>query len=81
MPHYNFKFSCAFLVPYMCGYGGIAYATECMETPALVNVQRLIIEANTEAAAGNIDATSNILDSKVYIFHGTEDTTVRPGMY
>ncbi|CAL8131438.1 unnamed protein product [Orchesella dallaii] len=66
-------------VPYMCGYGGLAAATTCMSTPALVNVAWLITEANSVAAAGNIDSTANVRGSKVYIFHGSEDSTVRPG--
>jgi len=68
------------LVPYMCGYGGLAAATTCLTTPALVNVAWLITEANSVAAAGNIDAMSNVRGRKVYIFHGTKDSTVRPGM-
>lgn len=63
----------------MCGYGGLNAAYTCMDFPAIVNVPLLISEANTVAAAGNIDSTANIRGSKVYIFHGTRDTTVRPG--
>ena len=64
----------------MCGFGGLVAATTCMSTPLLVNVPFLISEANSLAAAGNIDPTSNIRDSPVFIFHGQEDTVVFPGI-
>jgi len=63
----------------MCGFGGVAASLTCMQTPNLVNVPFLIAEANSVAAAGNIDATSNINGDRVFIYHGTNDNVVYPG--
>lgn len=62
----------------MCGWGGLTAAYTCMDTPLLVNVPWLITEISSVANAGNIDSTANIKNSKVFIFHGTDDSTVRP---
>jgi poly(3-hydroxybutyrate) depolymerase len=66
-------------VPYCCGIGGLGAATTCMTTPNLVSVNFLISEANTLESRGYIDSTANIRGDKVFIFHGAEDSTVRPG--
>ncbi|ODM95164.1 Poly(3-hydroxyalkanoate) depolymerase C [Orchesella cincta] len=64
-------------VPYMCGNN---YSTRmCTTSPALVDVDGLIIEADSLAVAGKIDSTSNIRGSKVFIFHGSKDARVLPG--
>jgi len=73
------KYECLFSVPYMCGFGGIAASLTCMQTPGLVNVPFLIAEANSVANAKNIDPTSNIQGSRVYIYHGSKDSVVLPG--
>ena len=50
-----------------------------MSTPLLVNVPFLISEANTLAGSGLIDSTAGVNGDRVYIFHGTEDSVVKPG--
>jgi len=49
-----------------------------MYSPSGTIVANLIRLINDQATAGNIDNTSNLLGHKVYIFHGTRDTTVNP---
>ncbi|XP_050418499.2 uncharacterized protein LOC126831890 [Patella vulgata] len=66
-------------LPYMCAEGLAVTALTCMNTPGLVSVS--VLEGITASAdlVGNIDSTSNIATSKVYIFAGTKDTVVKPG--
>jgi hypothetical protein len=64
----------------MCGFGGLMAATTCMLTPSLVNNAFLISEANSLSATGQIDSTSNIMNDRVYIYHGSKDSTVFPGI-
>lgn len=63
----------------MCGHAGLSGALGCMNTPALVNVNRLISETSRLESQGSIDSTANILGRKVYVYHGSEDSTVLPG--
>lgn len=51
-----------------------------MESPAQVVVSELISQTNQYAASGDIDATSNLANDRVFIFAGTLDTTVDPGI-
>ncbi|CAG7821492.1 unnamed protein product, partial [Allacma fusca] len=67
------------LVPYLCGNGGILKAETCMLLPATISVELLISQANALDFTGQIDATFNIRQKPVWVFHGTEDTTVFPG--
>jgi len=66
-------------VPYMCGFGGLAAATTCMTTPALVNVPFLIGEIGVLQSRQDIDHTSNVAGSRVFIYHGSRDSVVAPG--
>lgn len=68
------------LVPYNCASGGLIAATMCMSFPNTINVNILISQANTHAATNSIDPTSNIRGDRVFIFHGSADTTVLPGL-
>jgi len=69
-----------YVVPYCCGIGGLTAATTCMATPALVNIPFLISEANTLANSGLIDSTTGVSGDRVYVFHGSEDSVVLPGI-
>jgi len=65
---------------YWCAKGSLLTALNaCMSLPAQVNVAELRTQTNTYANAGDIDATINMRDDRVYIFAGTRDTTVVPG--
>ena len=50
-----------------------------MSSPYLMNVPNLVSNAKQEAASGNIDPLENLENTKVYLYSGTLDTTVRPG--
>lgn len=65
-------------LPYACAKGGLVNANLCMYSPGTVNVANLITEINNQAYAGKIDLTENVSGDKVFIFHGTKDTTVNP---
>jgi len=63
----------------LCGYGGPADAAVCMATPGLQSVPWFIGEANILSSTNQIDKVGNVNGSKVYIFHGSEDSVVHPG--
>jgi len=50
-----------------------------MLTPGLQSVAWFISEANLLSLTASIDRVGNIQGSKVYLFHGTEDSVVHPG--
>jgi len=62
----------------MCGQAGLAASVQCMLTPKLVNINKLIESATAASDAGKIDNVSNINGSKVYVYHGTKDSVVDP---
>lgn len=67
--------------PYYCAQGSVSTATgACMATPSSINVDTLASTTNSWASQGLIDATSNLGQSKVYLFSGSKDTTVVPGV-
>ena len=43
-------------------------------------VDELIKYTDAQAAEGNIDATSNMANDKVFVFSGSKDTTVYPAV-
>ncbi|KAK2703898.1 hypothetical protein QYM36_017821, partial [Artemia franciscana] len=51
-----------------------------MATPGVVNVDSLIQATEDFANRGGIDPTINMQNDKVYVFHGTADRTVYPGI-
>jgi len=65
-------------LPYNCASTGLIGATMCMSMPTTVNVNNLISQANSFASSNMIDPTSNIRGDRVFIFHGSADTTVLP---
>lgn len=62
-------------VPYLC-FSHNMYG--CMTMPSYVSVDTLIADTDKFEADGEIDPVSNLADARVYVFHGTEDTTVKP---
>jgi len=54
----------------------LAASSVCMLTPSLVDVKGLITETNKLAANGAIDPVSNINNTRVYIYHGSQDKIV-----
>lgn len=68
-------------VPYNCASTGLIGATMCMSMPSTININTLISQANSFAATNMIDPTSNLRGDRVFIFHGTADSTVLPGLF
>ena len=67
--------------PFYCAEGSIVNATgRCMASPAGIPTSRLVSTTNTWAGQGTIDPVSNLASSKVYLFSGTLDSTVKPGV-
>jgi len=66
--------------PYACASTGLLTAAICMKTPALVDVGRLIDTTRQRFKDGKIDDPANLQFKRVWIFHGTKDTVVGPGI-
>jgi poly(3-hydroxybutyrate) depolymerase len=67
--------------PYYCAQGSSITATgDCMNRPSNINVGQLTTQTTYYASNGDIDATSNMYGSRVYIFAGAVDTVVDPGV-
>lgn len=69
---------------YYCAQGSLVYATgRCMEPVSSLEipVTELVSSTRLWASQGLIDNTANLASSKIYLFSGTLDQTVRqPGM-
>ncbi len=65
--------------PYYCIDGNPLNVTRCMKDGSnVIPVQSLVDVTRQWAARKSIDAVGNLRSSKVYLFSGTEDTTVMP---
>jgi poly(3-hydroxybutyrate) depolymerase len=62
--------------PYDCAQGNQSTATGACESGNGIPLQTLINFTNTQASNGTIDPTSNIANKPIYMFSGTNDTTV-----
>lgn len=67
--------------PFYCAEGSIVNATgRCMASPAGIPTSSLVTTTNTWAGQGVIDPVANLQNSKVYLFSGSIDSTVKPGV-
>jgi len=66
-------------IPYYCAKGLLYTALYTCMTDFNVNVDSLITKARDYSSSGDIDATANLAGSKVFLWHGTRDNTVKPG--
>jgi poly(3-hydroxybutyrate) depolymerase len=67
--------------PFYCAEGSITNATgRCMASPAGIPTSTLVSTTNTWASAGSIDPVANLQSSKVYLFSGSIDSTVKQGV-
>ncbi|XP_071842070.1 poly(3-hydroxybutyrate) depolymerase-like [Apostichopus japonicus] len=67
--------------PYYCAQANLMFAlTECMVSPVGINIDWLIQVTKNTALTLTIDATSNMAKDKVYLYTGTNDGTVVPGV-
>jgi hypothetical protein len=64
---------------YYCAEGSLDRAmSTCLESPREVDVHRLVNFAQQAAESGNIDDTSSLAESRVYLISATQDTRVPP---
>src|ERR1700720_2054565 len=66
--------------PYYCAQGSVNTAQGYCESGSGIPLQTLIDYTNYQAANGTIDPTSNIANKPIYMFSGTNDTTVHQGV-
>ncbi len=67
--------------PFYCAEGSVVNATgRCMASPAGIPTSTLVTTTNNWASQGLIDPVANLQSSKVYLFSGTLDDTVKPGV-
>jgi uncharacterized protein (TIGR03382 family) len=62
--------------PFYCAQDSVNNATGYCESGTSLPLQTLITYTNNQASAGTIDPTSNLSGQPVYLFSGTNDTTV-----
>ncbi len=66
--------------PFYCAEGSVTNATgRCMASPAGIPTSALVTTTNNWANQGLIDPVANLQASKVYLFSGSLDSTVKPG--
>jgi poly(3-hydroxybutyrate) depolymerase len=64
--------------PFYCAEGSVVNATgRCMTHSTSIPVSTLVSTTNSWAASGAVDPVSNMSGSKVYLFSGTSDNTVK----
>jgi poly(3-hydroxybutyrate) depolymerase len=67
--------------PFYCAEGSVTNATgRCMASPAGIPTSTLVTTTNNWASQGLIDPVSNLQGSRVYMFSGTLDDVVKPGV-
>jgi poly(3-hydroxybutyrate) depolymerase len=67
--------------PFYCAEGSIVNATgRCMASPAGIPTSTLVNTTNNWAGQGTIDPVANMQGSRVYLFSGSIDSTVKPGV-
>jgi len=67
--------------PFYCAEGSVVNATgRCMASPASIPTSSLVTTTNNWAQQGLIDPVSNLQSSKVYMFSGSLDDVVKPGV-
>jgi poly(3-hydroxybutyrate) depolymerase len=67
--------------PFYCAEGSVTNATgRCMTHATSIPVATLVSTTNSWAASALIDPVANLNASKVYLFSGTSDATVKPAV-
>jgi poly(3-hydroxybutyrate) depolymerase len=67
--------------PFYCAEGSVVNATgRCLTHSTAIPVASLVSTTNSWAASGLIDPVANLNASKVYLFSGTSDNTVKPAV-
>lgn len=71
---------CFLSVPYFCAQGDpVQQAGPCAFNPENIDINELVTATNRFESFGEIDATANMYNSRVFILNGLLDTTVNPG--
>ena len=67
--------------PFYCAEGSVTNATgRCMASPSGIPTSSLVTTTNNWASQGSIDPVANLQSSKVYLFSGSIDSTVKTGV-
>jgi poly(3-hydroxybutyrate) depolymerase len=67
--------------PFYCAEGSVTNATgRCMAYSSSIPVSSLVNTTNSWANSGFVDPVANLAGSKVYLFSGTADNTVKPAV-
>lgn len=67
--------------PFYCAENSMFNAIgKCMARPTEIDVNRLLSITRQLAKTNEIDSVANLQESKVYLYSGTLDSTVRPGV-
>lgn len=68
-------------IPYWCAQDNVVIAqANCMKYPDLISVTELIAATTYAYATGTVDSPSILSTSKVYLYSGTLDSVVNPGV-
>jgi poly(3-hydroxybutyrate) depolymerase len=68
-------------IPYFCAQGDpVQQAVACAFNPEQIIIDELVTATNRFESVGDVDATSNMFNSRVFILNGLLDTTVDPEM-
>jgi hypothetical protein len=59
--------------------GLVAESINCMLYPNLIVMANLYGRVSTYDFYNNIDSVNGLVNDRVFIFHGTEDSVVNPG--
>lgn len=75
------KALCFLSDPYYCAQGDpVLQAGTCASKPEDIDINELVTSTNRFESFGEIDATSNLYNSRIFILNGLLDTSVVPGM-
>lgn len=67
--------------PFWCAQDDVEIALHaCMKTPAAISVAELVTITYITALSGTIDPPSHLSDDNVYLYSGTLDSVVAPGV-
>lgn len=68
-------------IPYYCANGDVSIAqSACMKYPDLISVSELVQATKFAYASDTIDSPAILATSKVYLYSGTLDSVVNPGV-
>jgi len=67
--------------PYWCAQGSfVILQSNCSQNPDLIFISDLVAATAYASSTFTIDNTSNLAKSKVFLYSGTQDTVVAPGV-